>query len=82
MNVNHLGIDVRTKDKNKLVARLRSLVSTVSVEDGGLYHEDLTYSQVWVTTHKSMKELDDWLYTLKGIEYIGTWERETNEHES
>ena len=73
--MNHLGIDVRTKDKKRLIARLKGLVSTVSVEDGGAYYEDLSYSQVWLTTHKTEKELDDWLYKTRGIEYVGTFTR-------
>lgn len=73
--MNNLGIDVRTKDKKRLIARLLSLVSTVRATDGGAYREDASYSQVWVTTHKTEGELNDWLYTTHGIEYVGTFER-------
>lgn len=79
MNTYHLGIDVRTKDKKKLITRLRGLVSTVSVDDGGEYREDQSYSQVWLTTHKTEKELDEWLYKTRGIEYIGTFTRKEEE---
>jgi len=71
----HLGIDVLTKDKRVLIARLRGLVSTIEVRDGGEYREDAHYSQVWLTTHKTEAELDAWLYKTKGIEYVGTFER-------
>lgn len=73
--INALGIDVRTEDKHMLIARLQGLVSTVRLEDGGLYREDPNYSQVWVWTHKDIEALDDWLYKTKGIEYVGTFER-------
>lgn len=73
--MNNLGIDVKTKDKAHLIRRLRALKTTDTVEDGGMYHEDRSYSQVWLTTEWSEKELDDWLYRTKGINYIGTFER-------
>ena len=74
--MNRLGIDVRTKDANKLISRLRHLKSTVSIEYGGAYREDLTYSQIHITTTMSESELDDWLYRTKhGCEYVGTFER-------
>ena len=73
--MNHLGIDVRTTDKKRLITRLKGLVSTVSVQDGGQYREDLSYSQVHITTNKTMRQLDDWLYKTKGIDYVGTFER-------
>ncbi len=77
--MNHFGIDVRTKDKRVLIARLKGLVSTVRVSDGGVYREDASYSQVHITTNKSEKELDDWLYSTKGIEYVGVFERKEPE---
>ena len=74
--MNHLGIDVCTKDANKLVTRLRHLKSTISVVYGGSYWEDPSYSQVHLTTTWSECELDDWLYRVKhGCEYVGTFER-------
>lgn len=74
--MNHFGIDVLTKDKRKLMTRLRGLVSTVSVADGGEYREDSIYSQVWLTTNKTETQLDAWLYKTKGIEYVGVFKRE------
>ena len=69
------GIDVETRHKGLLIHRLRALKTTESVEDGGEYYEDRNYSQVWLTTSWTEKELDDWLYRTKGIEYVGTFER-------
>lgn len=74
--MNHFGIDVLTKDKRKLMTRLRGLVSTVSVADGGEYREDSIYSQVWLTTNKTETQIDAWLYKTKGIEYVGVFKRE------
>jgi hypothetical protein len=47
----------------------------VWVEDGGAYKEDATYSQVWLTTTKTLHEIDEWLYTLVGISYVGVFSR-------
>ena len=67
------GIDVTTKDKAKLMCRLRRLKSTCLVSDGGKYREDPAFSQVYVNTEKDSLELDEWLYRIKGIETIGYW---------
>lgn len=72
--VNKFGIDVETKDKKNLIRRLKRLKSTMSVTDGGCYHEDLNYSQVWIETTKESYELDNWLYDTKGVDYVGTWD--------
>lgn len=76
--MNHFGIDVYTKDKAKLMTRLKGLVSTVTVTvaDGGEYRADRSYSQVWLTTNKTEAQLDAWLYKTKGIEYVGIFKRE------
>ena len=79
--MNHIGIDVRTKCKDRLITRLRGLVSTACVTDGGVYHEDASYSQVWLDTSKTEAEVDDWLYKLRpssGIEYVGTFTRKAS----
>ena len=72
-----LGIDVRTKDQNALIRRLKPLAATVSVEDGGKYYEDPHYAQVHLATTWTMADLDDWLYTLVDIDYVGSFSRET-----
>lgn len=69
--VNKFGIDVETKDKKNLIRRLKVLKSTVSVTDGGCYHADVNYSQVWIETTKTEDELEGWLYKTKGVEYLG-----------
>lgn len=72
--MNHLGIDVTTKDKSPLVVRLRTLVSTIVVTDGGAYREDPAYSQVFISTHLTEQKLEDWLYA-SGLEYVGVFSR-------
>ena len=74
--MNRLGIDVRTKDANKLNSHLRRLKSTISIEYGGAYWEDLSYSQIHITTTLSESDLDDWLYRVNHrCEYVGTFDR-------
>jgi hypothetical protein len=73
--VNNFGIDVETKDKAKLIRRLRALKTTETAEDGGEYHENRQYSQVWITTSWTPEQLDDWLYRTKGVEYVGIFDR-------
>tara|TARA_R110001632_G_scaffold209447_1_gene334186 strand:- start:235 stop:483 length:249 start_codon:yes stop_codon:yes gene_type:complete len=72
---NTLGIDVVTRDAPKLLKRLEKLVTTMYVEDGGMYHADQSYSQIHITTTKTADELDNWLYTVNhGCDYVGTFE--------
>ena len=73
--MNHFGIDVYTKDKAKLITRLKGLVTTITATDGGAYREDKNLSQVHLTTNKTEAQLDAWLYKTKGIEYVGIFER-------
>ena len=70
-----LGIDVRTADSIKLRDRLAHLKSTIEVEYGGQYHEDPTWSQLWLTTTQTEDEVDAWLYAGKGIDYVGVFRR-------
>lgn len=70
-----LIIDVATKDKKKLMRRLRALKSTMSCEDGGEYHEERYYSQVHLETALTEQNVDDWLYKTKGFDYVGVTER-------
>ena len=57
-----LGIDVETKGKREIIRRLKRLISTIDVGDGGEYREDRAYSQVHITTEKTEDELDYWLW--------------------
>jgi len=49
--MNNFIIDVETQDKNNLIRRLSRLKDTISCEDGGIYHFDKSYSQVWLETN-------------------------------
>lgn len=70
-----LGIDVRTKDAKKLATRLRRLISTADVQGPFLYHQDESYAQLRVSTSKTEKELDHWLWaTNHGCDYVGVFE--------
>lgn len=73
--MNKLGIDAPTKAVPNLVKRLKRLKTTDFVTDGGAYREDRSISQVLIDTAWTEKELDDWLYRTKGVDYIGTFER-------
>ena len=69
-------IDCQTAGKKNLMRRLNALKSIKSATDGGAYRQDLTLSQVHVTTTWTEEELESWLYTTKGIDYLGVVERE------
>lgn len=72
--INYIGIDVETKDVEKLIAELKLLsLSTISVTDGGAYSEDANFSQVHLETTLTEKEVEDWLYATQNINYVGTW---------
>ena len=68
-----LGIDVLTKGKKETIRRLRRLKTTIEVSDGGVYWEDRNYSQIHIDTTWTEEQLNDWLYRMKGIEYVGTF---------
>ena len=77
--VNEFGIDVETSGKGLLISKLAKLKSTLTVEDGGVYWMDKSYSQVWIKTEMSESELDDWLYNVsfpRWIEIVGIFELE------
>ena len=59
----------------KLIRRLSALKSVIDCQDGGMYHEDKEYSQVWLTTTMSLKDIDNWLYKTIGIDYVGVCEK-------
>lgn len=73
--MNHLGIDAPTKGVKSLIRRLKQLKTTDYVIDGGAYKEDTSISQVLIDTTWTEKELEDWLYRSKGMDYIGVFER-------
>jgi len=73
--MNKLGIDAPTKGVKSLIRRLKQLKTTDYVIDGGAYKEDTSISQVLIDTTWTEKELEDWLYRSKGMDYIGVFER-------
>jgi hypothetical protein len=73
--MNHLGIDAPTKGVKSLIRRLKQLKTTDYVIDGGAYREEMSISQVLIDTTWAEKELEDWLYKSKGVDFIGTFER-------
>lgn len=76
--INFLGIDVATRDKDLIIARLNRLKSTTQCEDGGMYHFDQSLSQIHIQTTMNECELDDWLYRIKfsrSVDIMGTFER-------
>jgi hypothetical protein len=67
-----LIIDVYTESKNKLIARLEKLKSTIQVRDNGQYGLCPEYSQIYILTTKNCEMLDDWLWRVKhNCHYIG-----------
>lgn len=73
---NKFIIDVETKDVKILIRKLGKLSSTISIENGGMYCWDKDYSQVHLTTNKTEKELDEWLYKFSHVDYVGIIEKE------
>lgn len=60
-------VDVTTADKLDLMSALKDVPGITSVEDGGMYREDVTYSQVHIEALNavwSLKQLDELLYSL------------------
>jgi hypothetical protein len=83
--MNNLGIDVETKDVQKLITYLSKLKSVESVVNNGTYRDDFNYSQVLIKTTMSENKLDYTLYSKKGINYVGVFkvkESEVIENES
>lgn len=69
-------IDILTYEKCQVLSRLKRLVSTVDVQDGGVYHQDHSYSQILITTTKTEEELDNWLYE-NHFDYVGVVKNES-----
>ena len=71
----NFGIDVLTRDKDKLLAELVKLPQMITVRDGGVYREGPEYCQVHVTTTWTERQLDDWLWSsCGGIKYVGIFD--------
>jgi hypothetical protein len=70
--MNDLIIDIATRDKAKIIARLAKLKTTGDVADGGEYHMDRYYSVIRLTTTRTETEVEDWLYNMKApVDYVG-----------
>lgn len=53
-----------------IIQRLVALSGT-QAQLGGRYREDTTLCQIMVQTPMTERELDNWLWGQKGIDYIG-----------
>ena len=70
--INHLIIDVLTKDAKKLANRLKRLRSTIEIESIAPYRECMEYSQLILYTTKTEDQMDEWLYKTKhNCDYVG-----------
>ena len=76
-----VGIDVTTRDAKALIRRLKGLKTSIAVCDGGMYHADLSYSQVWLHTTWSEEQTEAWLYNCR-LDYQGTFELNELQKES
>jgi hypothetical protein len=73
-DMNNLGIDIATRDVNRMVKRLDALKTTACVEGNGRYQQDPNISQVLINTSWSEDELDDWLYKVNHkCDYYGVF---------
>ena len=71
-------VDVTTADKAELMAALAGVSGVVSVQDGGVYREDASYSQVHIEALNavwSLEQLDELLYSLN-YDVVGIVEQE------
>lgn len=74
MQINHIGIDVDTRLKARMISALSRLKSTTSVEDGGRYHMSPAHSVVRLSTTMTEEQVDEWACRVKaGSGYIGTF---------
>lgn len=73
--VSHLGIDVWTDHRQELIRRLRTVPGVISVQSGGPYVQGPEWSQVWLETTLTERQVEDWMYAQKGIEYVGVFDR-------
>lgn len=73
-NVNSIGIDCDTHLQARMINALKRLKSTVSVQDGGKYHQSPEHCVIRLETTMSEEQVDDWACRVKaGSGYIGTF---------
>lgn len=68
--LNTFIIDIETHDAKRCITRLRRLVWIHSAENGGVYREDPSYTQIHVVTDKDEAKIDQWLYD-NNFDYVG-----------
>ena len=69
-------IDVETYNKKRIISGLRKLKTTIEIEDGGEYHEDRSFSQIWITSTLTEEQLDKILCDRKDMDgFIGVVHR-------
>lgn len=66
-------IDITTKDKNKCIRRMSKLKGYENVKDGGMYHQDIMYSQIHLDSVKTLDEIENWFYK-SNLDYVGVIE--------
>lgn len=70
-----LGINVATRDANRLIARLKRLKSTHAAGIIGTRAEDPNWSRIWVDTSRSVEDIEGWLWRVShGCWYAGVFE--------
>lgn len=72
--VNSIGIDCDTHLQARMINALKRLKSTVSVQDGGKYHQSPAHCVVRLETTLTEEQVDEWACRVKaGSGYIGTF---------
>jgi hypothetical protein len=66
-------IDTLTSGKQEIINALGALETVSRSEDGGEYRMDKDYSQVWITSSLTGKELENFL-DKNGLSYTGVIE--------
>lgn len=75
MTVHHIGIDCDTHLQARMINALKRLKSTVSVQDGGKYHQSPAHCVVRLETTLTEEQVDEWACRVKaGSGYIGTFQ--------
>ena len=65
-----LIIDIPTADAKRTAARLARLKSTLAMLAPAKYYQDLTCSQIRLTTTKTLEETETWLWKYS-FDYLG-----------
>lgn len=68
--MNNLIIDTQTKGHKKILSRLKKLKSSIDVQDNGQYRNCPECSQISLTTTKTEKQIDHWLWS-NNLDYMG-----------